>query len=290
MMNKPNIAFFGTSEFSLFVLETLKSEGILPNLIVTMPDRPQGRKLLLTPSLVKIWADKNNIQTMQPDKIRTPEFENELKKIGNWDLFVVASYGKIIPENILYLPSNKTLNVHPSLLPLLRGAAPLERSILGDMQNTGVTIMRLDKDMDHGPIISQKEVVIEPWPIDRLELEEKLGVLGGEMLAEVIPGWISGKVKEVEQEHNKATHAPKVTKEEALLDLKDSPRKNLLKIKAFAGWPKAYFFDDIETGDGKNKVRIIVTNAEIQNDQLILKTVIPEGKKEMTWSEYSRKK
>lgn len=278
---KKKIAFFGTSEFSVFVLEELKKHDLLPDLIVTMPDKPQGRKLIITPPPVKIWADREHIPTLQPLTIKSAEFENELRKKGGdgWDLFVVASYGKIIPDSILFMPRKKTLNVHPSLLPLLRGAAPLERSILSDMRETGVTIMRLDAEMDHGPIISQEKTTIEPWPLDRIELEKKLGALGGTLLAKTIPQWLEGTISETEQDHAKATHAPKVTKEEALIDIHSDAYQNLLKIKAFSGWPKAYFVEQ-----GK---RIIVNDATVSEGKLVLLRVTPEGKREMSWKDYS---
>lgn len=278
---KKKIAFFGTSEFSVFILEELKKQNLLPNLIVTMPDKPQGRKLLLTPPPVKIWADREGIPTLQPSSIKSPEFERTLKEKGGdgWDLFIVASYGKIIPDSILFMPRKKTLNVHPSLLPLLRGAAPIERSILANMQETGVTIMRLDAEMDHGPIVSQEKVTIEPWPLDRIELEKKLGAVGGALLAKTIPKWLEGTLSEKEQDHSKATHAPKVTKEEALIDMQADVYQNLLKIKAFAGWPKAYFLE-------KGK-RIIINDATIVDGKLTLLRVTPEGKREMSWKDYS---
>lgn len=279
-MKKHRIAFFGTSEFSIFVLEELKKQDLLPDLIVTIPDKPQGRKLVNTPPPVKIWANKERIPTLQPDTIKTSEFEIELKQKGGkgWDLFVVASYGKLIPENILYMPKKSTLNVHPSLLPLLRGAAPLERSILADMRTTGVTIIRLDKEMDHGPIIAQEKVIVEPWPLNRLELEKVLGAHGGDLLGRTIPKWLDGLIPEIEQNHHEATYAPKITKEESLIDMNGNPRTNLLKIKAFTDWPKTYFLE--------NGKRIVINDAHIENGKLVLLKVTPEGRREMSWKDY----
>ncbi len=290
--NKPmNIVYFGSSPFSIFVLNELKSAGIVPALIVTTPPRPQGRKLVVTPTPVKEWADTYGIPTLEPEKIRTPEFEEQIRAKmpeSGWDVFIVASYGKIIPENILYLPSHKTLNVHPSLLPLLRGPAPIEYSILLDMKDTGVSIMRLDKEMDHGPIIAQEKIIPSSWPLDRITFEKELGQFGGQPLARVLPLWIAGTISEREQDHNKATFTKKISKEEALLDFTAPARINLLKIKAYTGWPKAFFFDEHKDPSGViKKTRIVVTNATInEKNELTLLSVIPEGKKEISWSNY----
>ena len=280
-----NFAFFGTSEFAVYVLDELEKANLLPSLVVTMPAKPQGRKLVVTPTPVDVWATKRNIATIRPEKTRTEDFEQELRSKGNFDLFVVASYGKILPENIIYLPKHKTLNVHPSLLPLLRGAAPIERSILADMQDTGVTIMRLDKGTDSGPIVAQEKMHITPWPKDRISFEIELGNHGGKLLADVIPKWVSGKIKETEQEHSASTHAPKIEKDEALLDLKGDARTNLLKVKAFYKWPKAYFFG---TDTHDNKKRVIVNDAEIKDGIFTPTKVVPEGSHEMTFTEYLR--
>jgi len=286
-----NLVYFGSSPFSILILEELKTAGILPQLIVTTPPRPQGRKLIVTSTPVKEWADKNGIPALEPEKIRTPLFESELRSRapeGGWDVFVVASYGKIIPENILYLPNHKTLNVHPSMLPLLRGPAPIETSILLDMKDTGVSIMLLDKEMDHGPLLAQEKIIPSAWPLDRIVFEEELGRFGGKLLARVLPLWIRGEVKEVEQDHSKATFTKKVSKDDALLDLKASARVNLLKIKAYTGWPKAYFFDEhLDKAGVMKKIRVVVTDATINSSgELEFLSVIPEGKREMKWSEY----
>lgn len=156
MKKEIKYAYFGTDGFAVAILDELKKADLLPELIVTNPDKPKGRKLVMTPPEVKVWADENGIKTLQPEKL-DEDFINSLKK-DEWDLFVVASYGKIIPEEIINLPKHKTLNVHPSLLPLYRGPSPIESAILDDSKETGVTIMRMDKKMDHGPILNQEFV------------------------------------------------------------------------------------------------------------------------------------
>jgi methionyl-tRNA formyltransferase len=141
MKNNLTWAFFGTDEFSTMVLDELKSQGFIPNLIVTTEDKPKGRKLLLTPPEAKVWADKENVNCLQLKTLRNEDSFNAIKSSVNedFDLFVVASYGKIIPQNILDIPKYKTLNIHPSLLPKLRGPSPIASSILSENE-TGVTV------------------------------------------------------------------------------------------------------------------------------------------------------
>lgn len=272
----PTWVFFGTSNFSVLILDELKNKGFTPNLIVTTEDKPKGRKLILSPSEVKIWSEKEGVDFIQPKSLKTSEVEQELKKYRA-DVFVVASYGKIIPQNILDIPSHKTLNVHPSLLPKLRGASPIQSAILGETE-TGVTIMRLDAEMDHGPIIAQQKITIVDWPPYAENLEEISAQTGAELLANVLPGWIEGKVIEKEQNHGQATYCKKINKSDGELNLNDSAEINLRKIRAYHVWPGAFFMD--------NNKRIIVKQAHLENNELILDKVIPEGKKEMGYNDY----
>ena len=155
--------FFGTPEFAMIILEELELKGLLPLLVVTAPDKPKGRKLVVTPSEVKLWAQAHDIPVLTPEKLKNEEFVAELSK-QEWDLFVVAAYGKIIPKNILEMPKRGVLNVHPSLLPKFRGSSPIESAILSDEKFTGVTIMQLDEEMDHGPVLAQRERICTIWP------------------------------------------------------------------------------------------------------------------------------
>lgn len=275
-MSKINWVFFGTSNFSVLILEGLKNKGLIPNLIVTTEDKPRGRKLILSPSPVKIWAEKECIDFIQPKSLKTDETYLKLSTL-NFELFIVASYGKIIPQNILDIPVHKTLNVHPSLLPKLRGASPIQSAILGETE-TGVTIMRLDAEMDHGPIIAQQKITIVDWPPYAENLEEISAQVGTELLANVLPLWIEGKVSEKEQNHSQATYCKKIQKSDGELNLNDSPHINLRKIRAYHVWPGAYFIE--------NNKRIIVKQAHVENNELILDRVIPEGKKEMGYKDY----
>lgn len=280
--NKPRIAFWGTSAFSVGVLEALSTHGVLPDLIIAPPDRPKGRNLILTPPPAKIWAERHYISTFQPE-VLNEEAINPLKDEGPWDLFMVASYGLIIPQAVLDMPKHGTLNVHPSLLPKLRGASPIQSAILTE-DKTGVTIMLVDEKMDHGPIVSQKEVSISPWPPKANVLEQILAQEGGALLAEIIPQWIAGKREPREQAHEQATFTKKITKEDGLIDLAGDPETNYRKIQAFDTWPRAYFFTERR---GK-KIRVSITDAALIDKKLVLKKVIPEGKKEMSYEDFLR--
>jgi methionyl-tRNA formyltransferase len=281
-------AFFGTDDFSLLVLNELKNKNFLPTLVVTAPDKPKGRKLVLTPPEVKIWAEENGVKFIQPKSLRqekNPEMEKEIKSYApdGFDLFVVASYGKIIPQNILDIPRRQTLNVHPSLLPKLRGPSPIESAILFENE-TGVTIMRLDAEMDHGPILARKKIAVADWPPYADDLEKILGVEGGVLLAEIIPDWLAGKISETEQDHSRATVCKKIEKIDGEINFSDSAETNLRKIRAYRVWPTAYFFQK-----HKDKIlRVIVKTAHTENGALVLDRVVPEGKKEMSYADFQK--
>ena len=273
-------AFFGTPEPSAIILEHLKNSGFIPSLIITGEDQPKGRDLVLTSPEVKVWAEENGIAYIQPKTLRDKEVIGSIKKYGDFDFFVLVVYGKILPKEILDIPKRGIINVHPSLLPKLRGPSPIKGAILSQFE-TGTTIMKLDSEVDHGPILAQKKVISWKIPNDipyEKDLEKMLAEEGGKLLAETLPKWIDGKVKETEQDHSNATFTKKIEKSEGELDLNEPALTNLRKIRAFHRWPTAYFF--------RNGKRIIVKRAHIENDELILDKVIPEGKKEMSYSDF----
>ena len=280
-------AFFGSSDFSIHILDALKAKGFLPAIVVTTPDKPQGRGLALTPTVVKIWAQKNNIIVLDPAKLDLV-FLEQFKEY-KCQVSIVASYGKLIPVSILDAAPKKTLNVHPSLLPNYRGASPIQSAMLDDVKNTGVTMIRLDKEMDHGPIVAAEKMHFDEWPIYE-KVEEKLGTLGGELLAKILPLWVEEKAKETEQDHSRATFTKKIVKEDGLLDPADiSPEAPMdraylafRKIQAYHAWPGAYFF--IER-NGK-KIRVKIASASWNKNKLLIEKVIPEGKKEMLYKDF----
>ncbi len=278
---KLKIVFFGNSEFSLIVLKELKKKGIVPELIVTTPDKPQGRKMLLTPTPTKVWAEENSIEYVEPLKLKDESF---LNKISNYNLFIVASYGKIIPKIIIDIPEYKVLNIHPSLLSKYRGPSPLQEQILNDEKNIGVSIMLIDERVDHGAIIAQKTIDIGEWPIGFLALQELLAKEGSNLLTEILPEWIKGKIIPKAQNDAEATFTKKINKQNAFLDLSKDSYKNYLKTLAYEDWPKTYF--DIENNN--KKIRVIIKRAVWKNDTFEIQSVVPEGKKEMNYADFLR--
>ncbi len=278
-----NFAFFGSSRFSTIVLDELAQAGLIPTLIITTPDKPKGRKLILTGTPVKEWALKRNITVFDPQKL-DKSFSEKLKAVINdnkIELFVVASYGKIIPEAVIALPLHKTLNIHPSLLPKYRGASPLQYAMLDDNKNTGITIISIDKEMDHGPIVAQEKVTVSEWPTYE-EFEELMAKKGAELLARIMPDWIHGKIQEEAQNHDEASFTKKISKEDGLLDLVGNPYLNFRKIQAFHEWPQAYFLHE----HGGRMIRVKITAATWEKDKLIIEHVIPEGSKEMPYADF----
>ena len=272
MNSKPNFIFFGTPDVASETLEILKQNEFIPSLIVTSPDARAGRKMLLTPPAVKIWAEENKIPYIQPEKLNTEEFKN------TFDLFIFVAYGKIIPENILNMPKLGSLNIHYSLLPKYRGASPVESVILNGDTETGVTIQKMEYKMDAGDIIAQEKINIkadEKAP----ELRKRLIKLGGELLVKILPEFIEGKIKPIPQNGSLASVCKKIKKEDGLIDLNDDAVKNYNKFRAYAHWPRTFFF--------QNDKRIIITDAELQNGKFVIKKILPEGKKEVAFEEFN---
>lgn len=271
--------FFGTDPLAKDILDTLKSGGFIPTLIVAGQDTIDNKKNIILPT-EKNWAKENNVEVLEPQKI-TKEVVDKIATY-NADIFIVASYGKILPNSLLKIPKYGVLNLHPSLLPELRGPSPMRSAILNDIKDTGVSVMLLDEEMDHGPILAQRKVSIAPWPQRGSLVDKTLSKAGAELLLEVLPKWITGSIKPEEQDHNKATYCKEFEKKDGLIDLNGDDYKNYLKICAFDGWPGTYFF---VTHNGRD-IRVKVTEAEYTNDKLIIKKVIPEGKKEMLYTDF----
>lgn len=266
-------AYFGTPPFAVRILEELKERDLIPSLIVTAPDTKSGRGMELNSPAVKVWAEENNIPVIQPASLK--EIPEELR--NDFDLFVVAAYGKILKKELIDLPRCGTLNVHPSLLPKYRGASPIEGQILHNEQPVGVTIMEMDEELDHGPIVLQKEMYLPAWPIRKDELTRVFAAFGGEILAEAMTKWCGGEIKSTPQNHEEATFTTKIQKEDGEIDFKDDPYQNFLKFCAYHPWPGTFFF----AGD----VRIKITDAVFQNGTFLPTQVIPEGKKQVRYSE-----
>lgn len=273
--------FFGSDEFSIIVLEQLIQAGYIPSLCITQPDKPKGRKLILTPTPIKEFCLTHNIHVITPEKLSVNEISNLFPEDKN-DFFVVASYGKIIPQKILDIPKYGCLNVHPSLLPQYRGASPIETAILNDTKDTGVTIMLMDAQMDHGPIIKQAEYLFKEWPSTKKEVHDTLAKLGGEMLAEIIQPFVQGVITLTPQDHTQATFTRMIQKSDGEIKISDTDYATYLKYLALTPWPGLFFYVD----KGDKKIRIKVESAHFENSKFIIDTVIPEGKSSMGWESF----
>lgn len=274
-MNK--FIFFGTDDFSIEVLKVLIENGYRPEYCITQPDRPKGRNLVLTPPDIKIFCEKENIKVLQFEKLNPEE-------IPETDFYIVASYGKIISKEVLDKPKLGALNVHPSLLPKYRGATPIESAILNDDKNTGVTIILMDEKMDHGPIVSQKEINFEKWP-SKIEARNKLAKIGGELLLEAIKNINNLKTKE--QDHSKATFTKMTKKPDGEILESDSEKTKWLKFIAYNPWPGVFFFIYPEQSREADKnIRVKITDAKFDGENFEILKVIPEGKKEMSFESF----
>ncbi len=265
-------AFWGTPSVASDTLQILIYNGLTPSVIITNPDRKQGRGLELTQSPVKVLALKHGIQVLTPETI-DDDFINNFSKL-NIDLSIVVAYGSILPENIINMPKFGTLNIHYSLLPKYRGASPLESALLSGDSETGVTIQKMVKKLDAGDIVATESLNINQT-ITKDELRNELIELGANLLIKILPDYMENKITTVPQDENQATHCGKIKKENGLIDLNDDTNINYNKYRAYSGWPGIYFFQD-----GK---RIKVTSAHLEDGKFVIDRVIPEGKKETTW-------
>lgn len=279
------IGFWGGPEYSVLTLNKLHEAGFTIAFVATSLDKPKGRNLVLTPPPAKVWALAHDIPVLQPEKLKDPAFIESLKAF-DCDVFVVMAYGKIMPDEILEMPRAKSLNIHPSLLPRFRGACPIESAILADERETGVTIMQMDHDMDHGPIVAQEKVTMTPWPQPAEILGTVLVNKGADLLVSLLPEWVAGKMTPVAQDHSLATYTKKIIKEDGLIDLSADGYANFLKIQAYHRWPSAYFFKtDIKNGEEK-KTRVKITQASFIDNKLVIEKVIPEGRSEQPYTNF----
>lgn len=232
------IVFMGTPEFAACFLKYLKESDFADVVgVVTQPDRPAGRGRVLTPPPVKSLALEYGLPVLQPVDLKAPEFEEELRAFGA-DLFVVVAYS-ILPKNILGVAKFGAVNVHGSMLPKYRGAAPVQRAIADGLPSTGVTVFRLDEKMDHGPILAQREIIIDHQDTTA-SLLEKMVAPGCEALDDAINQLITGTEKDLTQDHAQASGAPKLKKEEGLIDFNLPARVIHNRIRAFNPWPGGY--------------------------------------------------
>jgi len=247
----------GTPKFGAIILEKLADSRYKPILVVTETDKPVGRKKVLTLPLVKVVAEKYEIPVLQPEKIRNSE--SEIRNLEP-DLIIVAAYGKILPEEILEIPKYGCLNVHPSLLPRWRGPSPVQFAILNGDTDSGVTIMKIAEKVDAGPVLIQRKLKLEGNETYDV-LHDKLGKMGGDLLIEIIPEWITGKIDPQLQDESRTTYTRILKKEDGKIDWEKSAEEIERQIRAFNLWPGIFTFWE---KSGK-LIRIKILKARVLN-------------------------
>ncbi len=230
------IVFMGTPEFAVKSLEACLALGDVVA-VVTQPDKPKGRGREVTFSPVKTLALAKGLPVLQPLKIRGTSFHEELRAFDA-DVAVVTAYGKILPRDVLDVPKHGSVNVHASLLPRFRGAAPIQWAIASGDQKTGVCLMRMDEGMDTGPVIDRAELAILPTDTSAT-LHEKLSALGGEVLKRSLGKYVSGELVPVPQPSEGVVMAPMIRKEDGVLDFTKPAAELERRLRAFTPWPGA---------------------------------------------------
>ncbi len=230
------IVFMGTPEFAVKSLEACLRLGEVVA-VVTQPDKPRGRGQDVSFSAVKTVALEKGLKVLQPQKIRGTNFHDELRALSP-DVSVVTAYGKILPLEVLEAPKHGSVNVHGSLLPRFRGAAPIQWAIASGDTKTGICLMRMDVGMDTGPVIDRAELPILPTDTSA-SMHEKLSVLGGELLLRSLPGYLSGALVPVPQPTEGVVMAPMIRKEDGVLDFQKSAAELERRLRAFTPWPGA---------------------------------------------------
>jgi methionyl-tRNA formyltransferase len=234
-----NVVFCGTPSFAVPTLEKLVAPGFSVSLVVTQPDRPRGRGLGLTPSPVKVRAVGLELPVTQPEKIRSnPEFQSRLSSIHP-DAIIVVGYGRMIPQWMLDLPRYGNINLHASLLPKYRGAAPIQWAIARGESITGVTTMRIDSGLDTGDILLQKEVPIAPEGTAET-LAPRLAGAGADLMIETLRGLQAGNIHPSPQDNAKATLAPILKKEDGRIDFHRPAEEICNRLRGFQPWPGAF--------------------------------------------------
>lgn len=236
--SKLKVIFFGTPDFVIPILEQLQADFDLVT-IVTAPDKPVGRKQMLTPTTVKTWALSHNIPVFTPEKL-DQDFDHQIQTI-NPELFIVASYGKIIPQNILDIPKFGALNIHPSLLPKYRGPSPIQSAILNGDKSTGISIIKMDAKMDHGAVIYANKFSLSN--LDNFQtLSINMFLRSTEILPEIITAFVSGKLIPTIQDDSKSIYCKLITKDDGYFDINNPPAPEKLDkmIRAYYPWPTAW--------------------------------------------------
>ena len=297
------IVYMGTPEIAATILERLLTEPYEVVLVVTQPDRPKGRGKALACSPVKELALAHDIPVFTPEKLRLPENVEVVREAAP-DMIVVAAFGQILPQSVLDIPRYGCINVHASLLPKYRGAAPIQWSIIDGEAETGITIMLMDAGLDTGDILMQTVVPIEPDETGG-SLHDKLAIAGAEALVEAIPGILDGSLMPIPQGEMTTPYAKQLTKEMGRLDFAGDAAALERRIRGLSPWPGTFTYrdgallkiweasvadgDDTECAPG-TVVAVTKQGFSVQTGSgvLFVTSVQPEGKRRMNADEYLR--
>jgi methionyl-tRNA formyltransferase len=292
------IIFFGTPEFAVKTLESLHaSTNIKVELVVTQPDKAVGRKKIITPPPVKAKADELGIKTIQPKNKK--ELEDNLKEISA-DFFVVVAFGMILTPKTLKIPKYGSINLHASLLPNYRGASPIQEALLHGDKETGITIMKMDKELDHGPIYLLRKVSIQKE--DQLEsLSKKLAKVGAEIMPYALKDIMNKELTPIEQNHLEASYCGKIKSEDGKVNWNKSAKEIFNMVRAYNPWPstftefkekKLYILkSDFEEKDSQNSPGTLFLEENTlkiatKQGNIIPQLLKPEGKKEMNAKDF----
>jgi methionyl-tRNA formyltransferase len=286
---KIKIVFFGTPQLAIPIVETLhKTKNFKLLACVTQPDRPVGRKKIMTPSAIKIWAEKNKIPVLTPTAF-DKEFYDELSSISpKFDLIILAAYGLILPRKLLALPKKGCLCLHPSLLPQYRGASPVQATLMNGDQETGLTIFKMDEKMDHGPIVSQfKERVLSDETAEALY--SRLFQLGAEVLITMLPAYLEGRIKLRRQDDDQATYTKILTRNDGRINWHKAPEEIERFIRAMTPWPGAWTIVELtQAGRRPLQKRMKILSARLEQDNLVIDQVQLESKTPVSWKELQK--
>lgn len=297
------LVFCGTPQFAVPTLEALLAAGHGIALVVTQPDRPQGRGLELAMSPIKHCAQQHNLEIVQPEKIKTNEdFRTRLETISA-DAIIVVGYGRLIPLWMLSLPRYGNINLHGSLLPKYRGAAPIQWAIAEGDTLSGVTTMLLNEGLDTGDIFLQRELPIDP-DASAITYGQRLSVVGAELMVETLRGLESGSIRPQLQDHSRSSLAPILKKEDGLADFNFPAKKIYNRLRGFQPWPGCYTFfrgkklaitsarpQLSDSGKDRGTVRIDGDRLFVicgESSALELLEVQPEGKRRMSAGDFLR--
>jgi methionyl-tRNA formyltransferase len=271
------IVFMGTAELARASLAALlAASGLAVQAVVTQPDRPKGRDLKPQPSPVKQLALASRLPVFQPERARHPEFFDRLAALAP-DVIVVAAYGQILPQQILDLPKFGGVNVHASLLPKYRGAAPIQWAILDGAEETGVSIMKMTAALDAGDVLSRRPTKIGPDET-AAQLHDRLAALGAELLLETLPAYVAGAITPQPQDPAAATYARKITKEDGRLDWSQPALLLRNRIRAFTPWPGGF----VELTDTPRPRLLKIWSASLQSRQGSPGTVLTADRSGLT--------